>query len=1124
VTLRTARSLSRHPRFSLLRPPSISGHTVLPREHDDAPGADPAPAPAALAPTDLSSADTLDPRRQVNATIARYFFGSVAAGALAGVVIQLLAGPVEGHWNHGLAAAFAALALGSAWATRLRDRHVPLALAAVAIGVVSLVTAGTVLHQWGLSSVALGLFGLVVAALTAVTTVGTGLGVAAWCVLLLLALAAGEQMGWIAGPPAAGKPIEWRLTLQLVMVGGGVACGLLLAHVITLYVRASHAREQRFVGLLGIAADAYWELDARYGLTHVAHRQADGSFVADEQPPLAPPWELPCLLFDDDALDALRADLEAREPFRDRALQWRDGTALRHLSVSGEPRFDHRGVFLGYWGVARDVTADVAARAALAITETRYRELFRRLPTPLVLHRRGRILDANPAAVTLFGYRDLPSMLGHHLDAHTEAGPAREAMRAALLQMESMPVGQAMEPTELHVVSLDNQHMLVLASAVRVASADGPATLVILVDETERASTEAAVRRSEALLSHLVATSPDVVTLTDLKTGRYVMVNESFEQVTGYTREEVIGRSALEIGVWADPAEREHLLRALQADGAQRNWPCTFVTKEGRPVQMVVSAARFEMDGRDYVVLSARDVTAVERARLEREAIVANASIGIALTRDQTFQLVNPAFEEMLGWPPGELVGKPARIVWPSDEDYARIGREYGPALARGERVEIDAEVARRDGSRIVCRMLARAVDPHHPSKGGTVWITEDVTEQRQLMQALAKARDDAEAANRAKSAFLANTSHEIRTPLNALLNLTQMARRADIDDAQRCHYLDLIADSAEALAPVISDILDLSKIEAGKLDVEHVPFDLHHLLHTLQRGYAKLAEGYGLALTLAIADDVPQAVVGDPTRVRQILQNYVSNALKFTPRGGSVRVAAQLLDGGGRPRVLFEVHDTGPGIDPAVQARLFAPFMQADQSTTRRFGGTGLGLSICRELARLMGGEVGVDSRPGAGSRFWAELPLELAPEASHLTGFGTLEERPLAGARVLVVEDNDLNQLIAGEMLRQWGIDVTAAANGRLALEAVERAHAAGRPFDAVLMDLQMPEMDGYEAARRLRQRADTRQLPIIAFTAAALAAERDKALDAGMNDFTPKPADRTRLFEVLRRWLRR
>jgi PAS domain S-box-containing protein len=1100
---------------------------VLHRAPRDDPDAEPASKATPHATFDVTTADTLDPRLRVNATIARYFFGTVAGASLVGVAFHLATIARGGGWALALTAGFALTALVSLVAMRLRDRFVAPALTLVAVLVMALVGLGTAMQQWGLSSVTLGIFGLIVAALLAVTTVRAGLVVAMWGALVLGALALAEQRGWVTGPPAADKALQWRLLLHLLVLGSGTAVGLLLARVVGLYVQASRAREQRFVGLLGIAADAYWELDARLNVVHVSHRQSDGSFSPDPKALDTPPWELPCLQFDEETLDTLRADLEAREPFRDRPARWRDGTALRHLSLSGEPRFDDRGVFLGYWGVARDVSAEVQARAALEITQTRYRELFNRLPTALVLHRRGRVLDANPATLELFGYPDLGSMLGHHLEAHCEPGAARDALRTRIAEVEALPVGQGLEPDELRIHTLDGQHLVVQLSAVRVEAQDGPATLAIVVDETDRRATEGAVRRSEALLSHLVATSPDLITLTELASGRYVMVNETFEQLLGYAREEVVGRRSLEIGVWARPEDREHLRRALEVDGVQRNWPCEFVAKSGRRVQMLVSAARFTMDGRDYVVLNARDITAVERARLEREAILDNASIGIALTRDQVFQLVNPAFEDMLGWPRGTLVGQPGRAVWPSDEDYARIGREIGPALARGERVEIEAEVARHDGSRILCRLLARAVDPQHPIKGGTVWITEDVTEQRRLLQVLAKARDDAEAANRAKSAFLANTSHEIRNPLNQLLNLARIARAPEVDDAQRRQYLELIGDSAEALASVISDILDLSKIEAGKLHVEHVPFDLTALLGTLRRGYGALAEARGMDLALEIAPELPQRVIGDPVRLRQILSNYLSNALKFTGRG-SVRVRGRLLEHlGALAHVRFEVEDTGPGIDAAVQARLFEPFTQGDQSTTRRYGGTGLGLSICRDLAQLMGGEVGVESRLGQGSRFWVDLPLDVASDDTPTTGFGTIDGAPLAGARVLVVDDDATNQIITQAILKSWDVAVGEARSGRQAIDAIEQAAAAGRPFDAVLMDLQMPEMDGREATRRLRRVYDARSLPIIALTAAALVAEREDALAAGMNDFVLKPIDdvqRRRLQSALRRLLQR
>jgi CheY-like chemotaxis protein len=402
---------------------------------------------------------------------------------------------------------------------------------------------------------------------------------------------------------------------------------------------------------------------------------------------------------------------------------------------------------------------------------------------------------------------------------------------------------------------------------------------------------------------------------------------------------------------------------------------------------------------------------------------------------------------------------------------------------------------------------------------GGTIWIAEDVTERRAVEQALARARDEAEAANRAKSAFLANTSHEIRTPLNGLVGLARLARLPNIEEERRARYLQQIDDSAQALSGVISDILDLSKIEAGKLTLETVDFDLRALLESIEHGYSALAEARALALEMTVATGVPRRVRGDPVRVRQVLTNFLSNAVKFTERGG-VRVLVRPAAG---DRLRFEVGDSGPGIPADAQSRLFQPFTQADESTTRRYGGTGLGLSICRELATLMGGAVGVDSEPGRGSLFWAELPLPQSEQSGLHSAVGSVEagQPDLAGLRLMIVEDNPVNMMIAVALLEQWGVDVTQATNGAEAVSGVIAQAEAGQPFDVVLMDVQMPVQGGNEATRVLRRRFDARQLPIIALTAAALTHERDEALAAGMNDFLTKPIDAQRLHDTLQRW---
>jgi PAS domain S-box-containing protein len=1060
----------------------------------------------------------IDARRGVRRLITRWFFGTAAALAVLTALMlawQTLPLPIGTERRIAPAAAFAAIAVLSLLAMRARGAWIERAM----LGVLSLATialAGTaVVLGWGLAAPGLAFYGVFVCVLCAAASRRMGLLLAAITVLALFAVAIatpGQPLPSVA--PGAGV----QLLTQLLVIGVGLVGGVLISFVVSRYVRSADDREQRFRGLLAIAADAYWEIDAEYRLVAATNQRDETASlnVADGLGRI--PWEMQQFSADPETLDALIADLDTRVAFHEKLVHWQQpGHAPRALVVSGEPRFDERGIFKGYWGVARDVTNELIARDALAATDARYQELFARIPTPLVLHREGRVIDANPAGLQLFGYGELAEFIGRDLLAGYESGDSRERERRRIEDLALQDPGAAVGVADFKLQPRHGRRLRTRATSVRVEADGVPATLSIYVDDTDRRAAEEAVRRSETMLSHLVATSPDVITLTDLATGRYSMVNRMFERVTGWTAAEVVGRTSVELGIWHRSADRQRFVDQMRETGLVTDMPTQFATKDGRVVAMLVSGARFAFERREYLVINARDVSAVERSRLEREAILENASIGIAVTREQRFVVVNPRFEQMYGWPRGALVGQPGRVVWPSDEAYAEVGRAVGERLERGEQVDVERTARRRDGSTFLVRMLAKAIDPHHPAKGGTVWIVEDVTERRQFEQALAAARDAAEAASRAKSAFLANTSHELRTPLNGLLHLAEWAREPGLDDGRRRQYLDQVVDSARALADIISDILDLSKIEAGKLELESTVFDLGELLATLQRAYATLASARDITLTVELGPGIAGAAAGDPLRVRQVIGNFLSNAVKFTATG-SVRLVAHRHG----EQVRFEVHDSGPGIDEATLARLFRPFTQADESTTRRFGGTGLGLSICRELAHLMGGEVGVSSEPGRGSLFWAELVLparaELPPNAA-----AQAQARDLRGLRVLLVEDNPVNMMIGSTILERWGVGVEQANDGQQAIEAVDRAAANDRPFDAVLMDVNMPTMSGYEATRLLRRRAAGIGLPIIALTAAALVSERQSAIDAGMNDFLTKPIDAQKLREALSRWVR-
>ena len=1080
--------------------------------------------------------------------ITRAFLWVGGASCLGAAALVALVGPPQSR--SGLSVGlFLLLALVALVGARLPQRWLGAAVTVVFTAATLLMGLNALLLGWGLRAPALPLLGLLVCMLC----VAVG-----WRAGVLLAVVAAGVIAGVAlfvptVPVAPGLPgTGMVLGTLLVAVAAGLASGVLASQLLRKFAASAHERESRFRRLLALAADAYWETDSGYRLTTAAIGPHAPRALAAEEGGGHRVWELPQFQCDDEVLDGLQADMDDRRPFRDVPVHWLDARRRSYaLLISGEPRFDANGVFNGYWGVVRDVTAVRAAEEALAATETRYQELFSRIPTPLVLHRDGRVLDANATAVQLFGYQHLAEMMGADVLQHFEVGDSRDRAMGRMTQLQQRAAGSAL-PVASFSLRVHGRPMQVRGTSVRVDTVGGPALLAIVIDDTERLAADEAVRRSETLLSHLVATSPDLITLSDLASGRYAMVNRSFELHTGWSATEAVGRTSLELSMWASEEERQRFVAAVQQEGRVIDRQVAFRTRSGREMPLLVSAARFTSERRDYLVFTARDVTDRERQRLEREAILANASIGIAVTRNRVFTLANRHFEELYGWGPGELLGRSGAEVWPGQDAYQQLGHEIGPRLARGEMVQQQCMAQRKDGSIFLAFVRGRVIDPLHPAEGGTVWIIEDITERHAAEQALARARDDAEAANRAKSAFLANTSHELRTPLNGMIGLARLARDERTDDARRRQYLDQIVESTQSLADIISDILDLSKIEAGKLQVEAGNFDLGALLQTLHQSYAALADARGLTLELQLPMPMqppgPQAgltlghvsgpvsgpvlahVRGDALRLRQVLSNYLGNALKFTATG-QVVLRAQRLPGGGPAlgdMVRFEVQDSGPGITPEVQARLFEPFTQADQSTTRRYGGTGLGLSICRELATLMGGRVGVYSRHGAGSTFWAELPLPVADDALPDPTSEALPDLPvndgeagtsLQGRRVLMAEDNAVNMMIAVALLEAWGLQVVQAGDGQEALAAVQAAAALGRPFDVVLMDVQMPRMGGHEATRALR--AAGQRLPIIALTAAALVTERDEALRAGMDDFLTKPIDADRLRATLRRW---
>lgn len=470
-------------------------------------------------------------------------------------------------------------------------------------------------------------------------------------------------------------------------------------------------------------------------------------------------------------------------------------------------------------------------------------------------------------------------------------------------------------------------------------------------------------------------------------------------------------------------------------------------------------------------------------------------------------QFTGRAPAEELGWGWAEGV---------HPDDLQRTRTSYVEAFELRRAFSLEYRLRRFDGEYRGVQVSGVPLLDERGTLEGYLGSATDITDRIEVSRA-------ALAASELKSRFLANMSHEIRTPLNAVIGLSHLGL-AETDPLKVREYLGIIHHSGAGLLGVIDDLLDFSKIEAGQLKLEALPFALAALLESISETLTVAADARGLPLRLHVEAGIPEVVVGDPLRVRQVLTNLLSNAIKFTPHG---EISLWVEAGPAAGELLFSVRDTGIGITSEQQAMLFKPFSQADPSTSRRFGGTGLGLTISRQLAQMMSGDLTVSSTPGQGSTFRFRVVLGLAtPEQVALLQSRALSRSQetlslggaLEGRRVLLAEDNRVNQLVSRTFLEKMGVKVTLAQNGR---EAVELACSADR-FDAVLMDVQMPEMDGHEATRAIRARLGAASPPIIALTAHAMSEELERCLASGMVAHLPKPIDVRALYATLVRYV--
>jgi PAS domain S-box-containing protein len=503
------------------------------------------------------------------------------------------------------------------------------------------------------------------------------------------------------------------------------------------------------------------------------------------------------------------------------------------------------------------------------------------------------------------------------------------------------------------------------------------------------------------------------------------------------------------------------------------------------------------------------------------EGIFEGSPLGIYLANpDSHFSVVSPAFCEMLGYSREELLGKTFVDISHPDDKY--VGVTPAQALLQGEvnTVSFEKRYLHKNGATVWVVINGSVLKDGQGQPKHLLAVVSDITEKRKSEEELRKAKETAQQAEeaaltaaRVKSEFLANMSHEIRTPLNGVIGMADLLLETPLNELQK-KYAKIISDSGGGLLTIINDILDFSKIEAGKMALEILDFKLPQIIESQVDLLVPRAQAKGISVMTFVDPKLSKPVKGDPGRIGQVLLNLLSNAIKFTERGHVV-IRAELKQLRGESWIHFSVSDTGVGISKTIQKSLFTPFTQADGSTARKYGGTGLGLSISKQIVELMGGQIGLESEEGRGTQFWFTCPYVPAQDLRVEVLLDNHISVVLQGKRILVAEDNVVNQLLIKALVQSLGCSVQVVANGKEVLFALEQA-----TYDLILMDCQMPEMDGYEATKKIRlsESGSHRHIPIVALTANAMKSDVEKCKDAGMDEYLPKPVKKEHLVAVL------
>ncbi|WP_374437966.1 PAS domain S-box protein [Inhella sp.] len=862
-------------------------------------------------------------------------------------------------------------------------------------------------------------------------------------------------------------------------------------------VQRSRAQLREGVAHFQALADAgrllVWQIDANQQLEYAnaVLRRLKG-WSGTELPP-APHWTEALGVLPDPTVQQRLAQLWAQHsPFSIELQMLGANGQLCWVLCDASPRLDDSGRCTGYLMQGLDKTERKQKELALIQSEQRMASLIDGAMDAIVsADDQQRILLFNPAAERMFGYR-ATELLGQPLTLlMPERTRAQHGERMRGLPLSSgLSAAQRVADKRLRGLRRDGTEFPIEASLSHMEVGGQHLFTAILRDVSERERMQAELHSREGIFTVIADQARESIVLVEPDTGRFLEFNRSAHQNLGYSAAEFAQMGVGDI-VPEDQAEAR-LARLPRLAGSQ---PTVFDVqhrhRDGTLRDVRISAQGVQVRGRLLLAAIWTDVTEeraqareLEAYRTRLQALVEErtaqlqeataglqlsneqlatlfdaAPVGIVLLQERVVMRCNRRLEQLLGVAPGALLGQTTRVWYADEAADAAGGEPVYAVLRRGERHSREQQLKRQDGTLFWARLTGQFLDAEHPEKGA-LFIIEDIEQEHAAAEALQQAKDIAESAARMKSEFLANMSHEIRTPLNAVLGMAHLALRTSLTPKQR-GYLGSIQSAGQHLLGLLNDILDLSKIEAGKLELEQRPFALDEVLGNLRNLIAGRASAKGLSLLFDVDPEVPAYLMGDALRLGQVLINYGNNAVKFTEHGEiAVRVRCQAREPG-RVRLHFAVQDTGIGLSPEQRGQLFQAFQQADTSTTRKYGGTGLGLSIAKRLADLMDGEVGVDSQPGAGSTFWFSAWFAEAHGPAGRT-------RPeLQGLRALVAVDNAALRSALCRQLHNWGLLALPAATADELLNLARQAPAPRW----VLLDRQLQGRSGAELATAVR-----------------------------------------------------